>query len=177
MHGSFRTAALIAALCLATSMTAQGTPTLVERVSGYTLSGGRLVQFNALAFDRGRVLEIGDEAALARKYPGAKRIDAHGRTMLPGLIDAHGHVMDLGMESSRVQLQGTTSLAEAQQRIRAYGRAHPDSPWLLGGGWNQVLWNLGRFPRAALKRGKPRTARATSCRRGRTSSACRSTPK
>ena len=148
MHGSFRTAALIAALCLATSMTAQGTPTLVERVSGYTLSGGRLVQFNALAFDRGRVLEIGDEAALARKYPGAKRIDAHGRTMLPGLIDAHGHVMDLGMESSRVQLQGTTSLAEAQQRIRAYGRAHPDSPWLLGGGWNQVLWNLGRFPRA-----------------------------
>jgi len=148
MHGGFGTTALAAALCLA-SLSARATPTLVERISGYTLSGERLVQFNALAFDQGRVLEAGDEAQLARKYPDAKHIDGRGRTLLPGLIDAHGHVMDLGKESTQVQLEGTKSLAEAQQRIGAYARAHPALPWLLGAGWNQVLWSLGRFPRAA----------------------------
>jgi hypothetical protein len=142
------TLALAATLCLA-SIDARAAPTLVERISGYTLSGGRLVQFNALAFDQGRVLETGDEAQLARKYPDAKQIDGRGRTLLPGLIDAHGHVMDLGKESTQVRLEGTKSLAEAQQRIGAYARAHPGLPWLLGAGWNQVLWNLGRFPRAA----------------------------
>ncbi|HXZ60550.1 MAG TPA: amidohydrolase [Steroidobacteraceae bacterium] len=149
MHSSFGPMALTAILTLTASMTAQSTPTLLQHVNGYTLSGGQLMQFETLAFDQGRVLEVGDEAALARKYPDAKRIDGHGSTMLPGLIDAHGHVMDLGLQSTRVQLVGTTSLAVAQQRIRAYASAHPASSWLLGGGWNQVVWKLGRFPRAS----------------------------
>ena len=149
MRSSYGGISLATMLGVTASMTAPSSPTLLHHINGYTLSGEHLVQFKALAFDEGRVLEVGDESALARKYPDAKRIDGHGRTLLPGLIDAHGHVMDLGMQSTQVQLVGTTSLAEAQQRIRAYARAHPVSPWLLGGGWNQVLWKLGRFPRAS----------------------------
>ena len=141
--------ALMAMSGLTSSMTAQGSPTLLRHVNGYTLSGDHLVQFETLAFDQGRVLEVGDEAALTRKYPDATQIDGHGRTLLPGLIDAHGHVMDLGMENTQIQLAGTTSLAEAQQRIRGYARAHPGSHWLLGDGWNQELWKLGRFPRSS----------------------------
>jgi predicted amidohydrolase YtcJ len=141
--------ALTAMFGMTASTTAASNPTLLQHINGYTLSGGHLVQFETLAFDEGRVLELGEGAALARKHPDAKRIDGHGRTLLPGLIDAHGHVMDLGMQSTQVQLGGTTSLAEAQHRIHAYARAHPVSPWLLGGGWNQVLWKLGRFPRAS----------------------------
>lgn len=149
MRGSFVRMALTTVWALTVSAAARGTPTLLQHINGYTLSGGQLLQFKALAFDSGRVVEVGDEAALARKYPDATRLDGHGRTLLPGLIDAHGHVMDLGLESTRAQLVGTTSLAEAQQRIRAYARAHPASPWVLGSGWNQVLWKLGRFPRAS----------------------------
>ena len=149
MRGSFGQMALTVILGLAASMNAQGAPTLLRHVTGYTLSGDHLVQFGTLAFDQGRVLEVGDEPALMRKYPDATRIDGHGRTLLPGLIDAHGHVMDLGMENTQIQLAGTTSLAEAQERIRAYARAHPKSHWLLGDGWNQELWKLGRFPRSS----------------------------
>jgi predicted amidohydrolase YtcJ len=149
VRGSFGQMALTVILGLAASMNAQGAPTLLRHVNGYTLSGDHLVQFGTLAFDQGRVLEVGDEPALMRKYPDAKRIDGHGRTLLPGLIDAHGHVMDLGMENTQIQLTGTTSLAEAQERIRAYARAHPKSHWLLGDGWNQELWKLGRFPRSS----------------------------
>jgi len=73
-------------------------------------------------------------------------IDGHGKTLLPGLIDAHGHVLDLGLESIQIQLTGTTSVQEAQQRIHAYAQANPRQAWLKGDGWNQVIWNLGRFP-------------------------------
>jgi predicted amidohydrolase YtcJ len=148
MRSGFARTTLIATLGLAAATAARGSATLLEHVNGYTLSGGQLVQFDALAFDHGRVLEAGDDTALVRKYPAAKRIDAHGKTLLPGLIDAHGHVLDLGLASTRIQLVGTASLAQAQQRIRDYARAHPASHWLLGDGWNQVLWGLGRFPRA-----------------------------
>jgi predicted amidohydrolase YtcJ len=149
MHSSIGRMVLTAMWGLTASMNVQGTPTLLQRVNGYTLSSGQLVQFNTLAFDQGRVLEVGDGATLARKYREAKRIDGHGRTVLPGLIDAHGHVLDLGMQNTQIQLVETTSLAEAQQRIRVYSRTHPESSWLLGGGWNQVLWKLGRFPLAS----------------------------
>jgi len=148
MRSGFARTTLIATLGLAATA-ARGSPTLLEHVNGYTLSGGQLVQFNALAFDHGRVLEAGDDAALALKHPDAKRVDAHGKTLLPGLIDAHGHVLDLGLESTQIQLAGTTSLAQAQQRIRDYAGSHPTSHWLLGDGWNQVLWRLGRFPLAS----------------------------
>lgn len=149
MRSGFARRILIAMIGLASAATAHAAPTLLTHVNGYTLSGGQLVQFNALAFDHGRVLEAGDEAALARKHPDAQRVDAHGKTLLPGLIDAHGHVLDLGLESTQIQLVGTTSLAQAQQRIRDYARSHPASHWLLGDGWNQVLWRLGRFPLAS----------------------------
>ena len=149
MRSGFARTTLIATLGLAAATAARASPTLLEHVNGYTLSGGQLVQFNALAFDHGRVLEAGDDAALALKHPDAKRVDAHGKTLLPGLIDAHGHVLDLGLESTQIQLAGTTSLAQAQQRIRDYAGSHPTSHWLLGDGWNQVLWRLGRFPLAS----------------------------
>ena len=129
------------------AMPVAGAPTIMANVHGYTLVGAQLVTFSALAFDAGKVLETGDAAVLTAKYRAANVIDGHEETLLPGLIDAHGHVLALGLESVEVQLTGTTSLDQAQQTIRAYARGHA-GPWLLGGGWNQVIWNLGRFPTA-----------------------------
>lgn len=125
---------------------ARSAPTLVANVHGYTLAGDKLQSFSALAFEAGKVLEIGDAASLRSKYATANVIDGHGKTLLPGLIDAHGHVLDLGLESIQIQLTGTTSVQEAQQRIHAYAQANPRQAWLKGDGWNQVIWNLGRFP-------------------------------
>ncbi len=123
-----------------------GLPTLLENVHGYTLVGTRLEQFTGLVFDSGKVIVTGAAPKLRRQFPRATRVDGHGKTLLPGLIDAHGHVIDLGFDSVRIQLTGSSSLTDAQARIRAYARANPDRAWLLGGGWNQVQWGLGRFP-------------------------------
>jgi predicted amidohydrolase YtcJ len=143
-------AAIAAAFALpAGAALAQGT--LIDRVNGYTMtSAGALVRFEALAFDAGgRVIWAGSSAEAAARAPGAQRIDGGGRTLLTGLIDAHGHVMGQGVALTSLDLNGTKTLAEAQTRITEYARRFPANAWVRGGGWNQVIWQLGRFPTAA----------------------------
>ncbi len=125
---------------------AQSEPTLIEHVRGYTLAANRLHSFNAMVFDAGKVVATGDAGMFRERYPTARIIDGDGSCLLPGLIDAHGHVLDLGFETLQIQLWDTNSLAEAQQRVRAYAAANPRRAWLQGDGWNQVKWRLGRFP-------------------------------
>ena len=141
-------AAVAAILALISPSPALAAPTLIKNVHGYTLAGGNLQKFTGLVFDEGKVLVVGDAVALQGHYPAAHVIDGLGKTLLPGLIDAHGHVLDMGFEGVQIQLFGTTSLHEAQGKILSFAKTHPDSPWLLGGGWNQVQWKIGRFPTA-----------------------------
>ncbi len=123
---------------------------LVDNVQGTTLDGsGKVQHFQALLIEDGKVLATGSHAAMVAKAGKAKVMDGEGRVLLPGLIDAHGHVMGLGEMRMQVDLAGTTSLEVAQAALRTYAAAHASDPWLLGRGWNQVIWNLGRFPTAA----------------------------
>lgn len=122
---------------------------LVDNVNGYTLdSHGKLQHFQALLVDQGKVVATGDGADLAKRAGDAKVIDGHGKTLLPGLIDAHGHVLELGYARNNVDLAGTQSLNEALAKVKAYAAAHPETKWIVGSGWNQEIWKLGRFPSA-----------------------------
>ncbi|HWJ94087.1 MAG TPA: amidohydrolase family protein, partial [Telluria sp.] len=124
--------------------------TVIDNANGYTLnSKGDIVQFASLAFDdKGRITAVGSAADVAAKAPGARHVDMQGRTVLPGLIDAHGHVFGLGAMLTQLDLAATTSLDGALKAIGDYARANPQG-WLLGRGWNQENWKLGRFPTAA----------------------------
>ena len=134
---------------LASAMPARSAPMLIANVHGYTLADDRLRQFSGIVFDGGKVVATGDAATLRKDFSAAQVIDGGGKTLLPGLIDSHGHVLSLGFKSDQVDLDGTASLGAAQERIRAFLKAHPGKPWVLGNGWNQVIWKLGRFPTAA----------------------------
>lgn len=139
--------------------------TLIDNVNGITLDdAGRVVRFSGLVMDdAGKVVRLmtgpaplPEPASKAKKgqtapapYRPDYRIDGKGRTMLPGLIDAHGHVMKLGFQALTLDLSDTNSLAEAQAKIAAYARDHGNRRWIIGRGWNQERWGLGRFPTAA----------------------------
>jgi predicted amidohydrolase YtcJ len=128
---------------------ARGDAVMIEHVHGYTLAGDSLRRFTGLVFDHGKVVDTGDAEVLHRKFPNARIIDGRGRTLLPGLIDAHGHVIDLGFEGVQIDVSDTDTLRAAQAKIAAYAKANPDRSWLQGGGWNQVRWKIGRFPLAS----------------------------
>jgi predicted amidohydrolase YtcJ len=107
-------------------------------------------QAQALAYDAsGRILRVGDADALAKEFPDARRLDFGDATLIPGLIDAHGHVGDLGLSQLRADLIGARSKAEVLERLRAFAAQLPADAWLLGNGWDQNDWPERRFPTAA----------------------------
>lgn len=104
----------------------------------------------AMAWDaRGRILALGGAKELLARYPDATRIDATGKTVIPGLIDAHGHVMGLGYALMRADLVDAQDKAEVIARLRAFEKQLPPNAWLLGGGWDQNDWPGKTFPTAA----------------------------
>jgi len=123
--------------------------TLIGNVNGIQVDAdGKLQHFTGLLIgDDGRVEEVLNGPPPAVRYPNI--VDAGGRTLLPGLIDAHGHVLGLGFSALQLDLVGTSSLDDLKQRLRAYATAHPDARWIIGRGWNQELWPDKRFPTAA----------------------------
>ena len=126
-----------------------GADLFVDNVNGYTLdAGGKLQHFAAMLVEDGKVLATGNHADMAKRAGDARVIDGKGRTLLPGLIDAHGHVMGLGAMTLQADVTGTTSLDAALAKIKTFAATHKDDPWILGRGWNQVIWKLGRFPTA-----------------------------
>jgi hypothetical protein len=136
----------LAALLLASPALAD---TLISNVNGIQVgSDGKLQHFGSvLVGDDGRVKQV-----MTKPTPRMSRFDhminGEGRTLLPGLIDAHGHVLGLGFSAIQLDLVGSSSLGDLQQRLRAYATAHPDARRIVGRGWNQELWPDKRFPTA-----------------------------
>ena len=142
-----RQLALAVSLWLATAPVSA--ETVLYNVRGYSSSPSGLVTFSAIAIDdAGRVAETGGPG-LPDRYPDAARIDGNGRTVLPGLIDAHAHVLSYGLLRSRLNLADVGSVDDAVAMIAAFSRDNPRARWILGRGWNQVLWPVKAFPRAA----------------------------
>ncbi|MEC7931054.1 MAG: amidohydrolase family protein, partial [Pseudomonadota bacterium] len=157
-------AAMALALCPLPALAAG----VIDNVNGIALdANGAIVHFGALLIDddgkvekliQGRYKEPEYKRPKKRKkgepWPEppkglAFKLDAGGKTLIPGLIDAHGHVMGMGLSLITLDLSDTRSLAQAQEKIRAYVAANPGRKWIIGTGWNQEQWGLGRFPTAA----------------------------
>ena len=104
----------------------------------------------AMAFDdAGAILAVGEAGALHARWPDATRLDLGSATVIPGLIDAHGHVAGLGLSRMRVELEGTRDKAEVLARLRAFADSLQPGDWLLGRGWDQNDWPEQVFPTAA----------------------------
>jgi predicted amidohydrolase YtcJ len=145
-------ARLLLAAALALSAPADAAKTLIVNANGYSLdSEGNLRRFGTLFIDaEGRVLATLPRGAAEPKLAaGDFKLDARGRTLIPGLIDAHGHVMGLAVGLRQLDLVPAASLADAQARVSAHAARQTTARWIRGRGWNQVVWNLGRFPTAA----------------------------
>jgi len=140
-------AACVAAMLLCSPAQADS---LIENVNGMTMTkSGEVKRFTAMVIDDdGRVKQL-----LGRKDKRPKKVDfqfdGKGKTLIPGFVDAHGHVMGLGFAALTLDLSATQSLAEAQKKIREYAAQYPNRQWIQGRGWNQEKWELGRFPTAA----------------------------
>ncbi len=146
MKTILKIAAWMAALSVGSSASAD---TLIENVNGVTLNAnGQIERFNALLIGNdGKIVQVFQKRD---KRPARTdfRVEGGGKTLTPGMIDAPGHVMGLGWQTINIDLSDTKSFDEAKAKIAAYAKANPQRRWILGRGWNQEKWGLGRFPTA-----------------------------
>ncbi|MFC1519238.1 amidohydrolase family protein [Pseudomonadota bacterium] len=141
---------LLTCLCLP-PLTSLAQSKLINNINGYTVSNGKLVEFKALQFN-GDVIEkiyLENEHLPYSTNTSIVRIDGQGKTLLPGLIDAHGHVLSYGLSLMRAQLRGSVTEQQAVETVVAFRQLQPTMQWIQGRGWNQVLWPQENFPVAA----------------------------
>jgi predicted amidohydrolase YtcJ len=116
----------------------------INNVQGYTFNEQEVIQkFSSILIEDGKVLAIGNQV-----FPDAKIIEGNNRVMLPGLIDAHGHLLGLGATLLQVDVRDISSAKKTAQKVQQYAQQNKNLTWITGRGWNQVLWPDKRFPTA-----------------------------
>lgn len=138
---------LVLLVISAAALTAQTADLVVTNANIYTVNA-KQPRASALAVRQGLIQAVGDDIS---RYigPSTTLIDAHGATLIPGLIDSHGHVRGLGEMLETLDLRGITSEREIVDKLRAAAKQHKPREWIIGRAWDQNLWENKQFPSAA----------------------------
>ncbi len=121
---------------------------LVKNATIYTVNDA-FDTVSAFVVRDGKILEIGIKPELELKYRIAETYDAKGQTIVPGLIDAHAHLYNLGVTKQQVDLTGTKSLEEVLARVVAFQK-EKGTDFILGRGWDQNDWEDTNYPNKSV---------------------------
>jgi predicted amidohydrolase YtcJ len=100
----------------------------------------------ALAVKDGKIIATGTSADILKNYEAKQIVDAQGKFIYPGLIDAHAHFIGYGLGLSTVNLVGTNSWEDILHLIDSAAKTMDTSSWLIGRGWDQNDWAVKEFP-------------------------------
>ncbi|HEY0065765.1 MAG TPA: amidohydrolase [Flavisolibacter sp.] len=118
---------------------------LVYNAKIYTVDSAFSVA-EAMVVKDGKIVATGTSAELQEKYDAKQKLDARGKFIYPGLIDAHAHFYRYGLGLRIVDLTGTTSWEDVLNRLGAAEKNFPPGAWLTGRGWDQNDWTDKEFP-------------------------------
>ncbi|MHA6697501.1 amidohydrolase [Chryseobacterium sp. A301] len=99
----------------------------------------------AMAVKDGKILEVGTNQDILSKYKASQSYDALGKTVLPGLIDAHAHFYGFGSMLQNADLAGLDSWEAVLDVLQDFSKSHSEG-WLVGRGWDQNRWTKKEFP-------------------------------
>ncbi len=117
---------------------------LVYNATIYTIDS-TFSKTEAIAIKDGKIIATGKFNELEKKYDAKEKIDAGGKFIYPGFIDAHAHFVGYGNSLQTVNLVGTESWHEVLERCKNFAAENPDG-WLTGRGWDQNDWPIKEFP-------------------------------
>ncbi|MGW9687100.1 amidohydrolase [Flagellimonas sp. 2504JD1-5] len=117
---------------------------IVYNANVYTVDAN-FSKADAFAIKDGKFVAVGEKEAITKSFTSENEIDAEGKTIVPGLIDAHCHFYGLGLNQQVVDLVGTKSYDEVLERVAAFQKENP-SNFIQGRGWDQNDWEVKEFP-------------------------------
>ncbi len=106
----------------------------------------------AMAIRDGTIIAIGSNDEIMKAYEGEEELNAAGKTIFPGFIDAHAHFVNYGFSLQQVDLTGTKSWPECIEKVKAFIKNKNILPgvWVQGRGWDQNDWEVKEFPNKDL---------------------------
>lgn len=122
--------------------------TLITNIQGYTINGQNLESFSAIAFTDDKIDKIYSAKDALPSSNKITIIDGEGKTLIPGLIDSHGHILSYGLSLLRADLVNTISEQDAINKTLDYAKNNTGLTWIQGRGWNQTQWPSNAFPTA-----------------------------
>ena len=117
---------------------------VVHHANIYTVDD-RFSIVEAMAIQDGKIVATGTNDEILKHYEGVEQVDAKGKAIFPGFIDAHSHFSGYAMDGWKCDLVGTTSWEEVLQKMKAYEKTAP-MEWIYGRGWDQNDWAIKEFP-------------------------------
>ena len=121
---------------------------IVTNANVYTVNDA-IDKADAFAVKDGKFVDVGNEKDINSIYKSAQVINAEGKTIVPGFIDAHCHFVGLGFNSQQVNLVGTKSYEEVVKRVIDFSNK-TNSKYISGRGWDQNDWEEKEFPNKKL---------------------------
>ena len=118
---------------------------LVYNATIYTVDSSFSVT-DAIAVKDGKIIETGKTSDLQNKFEAIEKIDANGKFIYPGFIDAHAHFVGYGLGLQTVDLVGTESWDDILHRLDDFAKGKNKDQWLIGRGWDQNDWPVKDFP-------------------------------
>lgn len=130
-----------------TLMRPQVAPQLILRNARIRTMDAANPMATALAVHESYLLAVGDDAAIVPMAGPTTRVaDLGGAVVIPGIVDAHNHLLATGTMLNHVRLHGCRTIAEIQQRVAERAATLPPRAWIVGRGWDESLLAEGRHP-------------------------------
>jgi hypothetical protein len=117
---------------------------IVYNATIYTVDTGFSTS-EAMVITGSRIVATGKSDDLLKQYDATSTLDAKGKFIYPGLIDAHAHFYNYGLSLQTADLTGTTSWEDIIEKLKAFAATHSDG-WITGRGWDQNDWPVKEFP-------------------------------
>lgn len=150
-----RTALFMAPACVCAGENAPAPDLLLIHGRIVTMDPGR-PSAQAIAIQGDRIIWVGNDQEARKRFAHARQtVDLHGATVLPGIIDAHTHLFDLGKSLLRLNLKDVATAEEAVARVSEKAASAAPGEWILGWGWDEGKWASGYPDNAALSRVSP----------------------
>lgn len=122
----------------------QKVPLLVHHAKIYSVDES-FTTAEAMAIRDGKIIAIGTNDEILKEYEGEEELNAAGKTIFPGFIDAHSHFTGYATDMWKCDLVGTTSFNDIIDKLNTYSKTAP-MEWLYGRGWDQNDWEIKEFP-------------------------------
>ncbi|MBX2930514.1 MAG: amidohydrolase [Chitinophagaceae bacterium] len=132
-------------ILLLSSCGKQKVDTIVHHATIYTVDSN-FTKAEAIAVKNGKIIAIGSSDEILHSYTAKETIDAQGKYMYPGFIDAHAHFVGYGKSLFEVQLYDSKNWNEVIERVTIFAEKNPTEKWITGRGWDQNKFPDKQFP-------------------------------